>query len=71
MFDVSLIIPTYNEALNLPLLIEEIENTIDKNKINLEYIVVDDNSPDQTWAIAQKLAEKYPLQITEYFLKIH
>ncbi len=63
MFSVSLIIPTYNEAQNLPLLIEEIEKNLDKNKIDLEYIVVDDNSPDQTWAVAEELAEKYPLQI--------
>ncbi len=63
MFSVSLIIPTYNEAPNLPLLIAEIEDSIDKNKIDLEYIVVDDNSPDRTWEVAENLTKKYPLQI--------
>ena len=42
---VSLIIPTYNEAKNIPILVEEIFNIIDKTKIDLELIIVDDNSP--------------------------
>ena len=63
MKKVSLIIPTYNESENLPLLIEGVENVIDKNKIDLEYIIVDDNSPDRTWEVAEKLAEKYPIKV--------
>ena len=45
MLNVSLIIPTYNEAKNIPFLIEEIFAVVDKSKINLEFIIVDDNSP--------------------------
>ncbi|MBU6430872.1 MAG: polyprenol monophosphomannose synthase [Patescibacteria group bacterium] len=60
---VSLIIPTYNEAKNVPFLIEEIFGAVDKNKIDLEFIIVDDNSPDGTGKIAEELASKYPVRV--------
>lgn len=63
MFNVSLIIPTYNEAKNIPFLIEEIFEAVDKSKINLEFIIVDDNSPDDTGKIAEELAGKYPIRV--------
>ena len=36
---------------------------MDKNKINLEFIIVDDNSPDGTGKIAEDLADKYPIRV--------
>lgn len=63
MFNVSLIIPTYNEAKNIPFLIEEIFNIVDKSKINLEFIIVDDNSPDGTGKIAENMVDKYPIKV--------
>ncbi len=52
----SIVIPTYNEDKNLQLLISEI---VKSTKIkNYEIIVVDDNSSDKTYYIAQKL-KKY------------
>ena len=54
----SLILPTYNEAENLPELIPEIEEIL-KN-IPHEIIVVDDDSPDKTWEVGQKISETYP-----------
>lgn len=59
----SLIIPTYNEAKNLPLLLAEIEQTIDRSWLDLEYIIVDDNSPDGTGAVAEELAKQYPVRV--------
>lgn len=51
---ISVIIPTLNEALNVPLIIYEIR------KINLkcEIIFVDDNSIDNTVSIVEKYANK-------------
>lgn len=49
----SLVLPTYNEASNLPDLIEEIEEAL--GDIPFEVIVVDDDSPDRTWEIAEHL----------------
>jgi dolichol-phosphate mannosyltransferase len=63
MIKLSLIIPTYNEAKNLPPLLKEIWDVLDKNKIDLEFIIVDDNSPDGTGQVAEDLAKKYPLKV--------
>lgn len=52
----SLILPTYNEAENLPELLPKIEAAL-KN-IPHEVIIVDDDSPDRTWQIAQRLASQ-------------
>ncbi len=49
---VSVILPTYNENENVPLVIKEIEQYI---KLPFEIIVVDDNSPDGTARTVEKL----------------
>lgn len=46
----SVIIPTYNEAENIPVLLDRLEVVLDH--IDYEIIVVDDDSPDKTWKIA-------------------
>lgn len=51
---VSVIIPTYNEADNLPVLVRRLENVL--SHVQYELIVVDDNSPDETWRVGQELA---------------
>ncbi len=59
--DVSIIVPTLNEAANLP----ELLRRIDEALINIDYevIVVDDNSQDQTPAVCVELAKTYPLTL--------
>jgi dolichol-phosphate mannosyltransferase len=52
---VSVVIPTFNEASNLPVLVRRLENVL--NETPYELIVVDDNSPDETWKVGQELAE--------------
>ena len=49
----SIIVPTYNEAQNVPELFKRIEASL--KGIPHEVIVVDDNSPDGTASIAQAL----------------
>lgn len=53
-----LVIPTYNEAANIESLSSLLVKVFSKNNINFEVIIVDDNSPDQTWKVAQEIAEK-------------
>ncbi|MBT5875687.1 MAG: polyprenol monophosphomannose synthase [Candidatus Latescibacteria bacterium] len=61
---VSLITPTYNEKENVPLLAEEVFKTVGEHPdIDLELIVVDDNSPDGTGQVAEELSEHYPIQV--------
>lgn len=52
---ISVVVPTYNERENIVELIERLESL----KLNIEIIVVDDNSPDNTAEEAMKLNEKY------------
>jgi dolichol-phosphate mannosyltransferase len=48
----------------VPILVEEIFSTIaSEPNIDLELIVVDDNSPDGTGEIAESLKDRYPLQV--------
>ncbi len=60
--DVSIIVPTYNEAENLPVLVKKLD-TVLRNRYRYEIIVVDDNSPDGTAEIAQELAKSYPVRV--------
>jgi len=55
-----IVMPTYNEADNLPLIIEAI---FDLQIDGLQVLIVDDNSPDGTGEIADRLAAQYEGQI--------
>lgn len=57
MKKISVVIPTFNEAENVPLLIPEIIKNIPK-KYNYEVIFVDDNSPDGTFSVIKKIGSK-------------
>jgi dolichol-phosphate mannosyltransferase len=50
---IVVVVPTYNEATNLPLLVEEL---LALPLPNLRVLVADDNSPDGTGEVAEKLA---------------
>lgn len=51
----TVIIPTYNEAENLP----KMAASLFALPLDLNLLVVDDNSPDRTGEIAESLAEQY------------
>jgi dolichol-phosphate mannosyltransferase len=55
----SVIIPTFNEAGNIELLLDRIDQAMGAASPPLSYqaIVVDDDSPDGTWQLAEKRAE--------------
>ena len=53
---VSLVLPTYNEVQNLPRLIPRLTNVLEREEVPFEIIVVDDDSPDGTWAVAGEMA---------------
>src|SRR5579863_2084943 len=51
----SVIAPTYREAKNVPVLFEKLKAAL--KDVDFEFVVVDDDSPDATWEIAQELAK--------------
>jgi dolichol-phosphate mannosyltransferase len=56
----SLVIPTYNEAKNIEGLVMRILDVFAASNVNAEVIIVDDDSPDGTWEIAEKLSRSCP-----------
>jgi glycosyltransferase involved in cell wall biosynthesis len=60
MHDLSLIIPVYNEAKNLPILYDSIQQTLKANKNIWEVIFVDDGSMDDSFEVLKSLVEKDP-----------
>ena len=55
----TIILPTYNEAENLPKLVSALFTL----PLDLHLLIVDDNSPDGTGQIADTLAEQHPEKI--------
>ena len=57
MLKTFIVVPTYNEKENLPMLVEALFKL---NVENLHILIVDDNSPDGTGEIADEIKEKNP-----------
>ncbi|NXB95637.1 DPM1 mannosyltransferase, partial [Vidua chalybeata] len=56
---VSVLLPTYNERDNLPLVVWLLARTFSDSGIDFEIIIVDDGSPDGTQEVAQQLEKIY------------
>ena len=61
--DLSVIVPTYCEAENLPLLIPALSTCLREADLAAEIIIVDDDSPDDTAAVVEELARAHPVQL--------
>ena len=57
--DLTIVIPTFNEAENIPILVEGIFKVFHEQGLKGEVIIVDDNSPDGTWEVARQLKSTY------------
>lgn len=60
---ISVVVPTYNEATNIKLLIPLLSKTLSNCGITHEIIVVDDDSPDGTAEVAKALSIEYPVRV--------
>ncbi|HZJ24845.1 MAG TPA: glycosyltransferase family 2 protein [Anaerolineales bacterium] len=63
MTDLSMIIPVYNEAQNLPLLYASIKQVMQPIKQKWEVIFVDDGSTDESLDVLQSFVKKDPWHI--------
>ena len=58
-----MVVPTYNEREGLATLVTTLFDVADRAGLALEVIVVDDNSPDGTGALADELASRYRIRV--------
>ena len=56
----SLVVPTYNESANIGRLLRSLHEVLTGMGATFEIIVVDDDSPDRTWATAAEIARTHP-----------
>ena len=59
-FDLSIVIPSYNEELRLPATLEHIVDYVPQLGGKTEILVVDDGSRDKTAAVAESFRSKFP-----------
>ncbi len=58
----SIVVPTYNEAGGIERLIRSLSEVFAQHNLDGEIIVVDDNSPDGTGAIVDRLSTELPVR---------
>ncbi len=60
---ISIVLPTYNEAANVKLMIPLLSKILSSRGIIHEIVVVDDDSPDGTAEVAKALSVEYPVKV--------
>lgn len=55
----SVILPTYNERENLPIIYYLLDKTFTEAKLMYQVVIVDDSSPDNTLEVAQAIQKSY------------
>lgn len=59
MVKYTVILPTYNERENLPIIFYLLQKTFESSKLSYQVVIVDDSSPDNTLEVAQALQKSY------------
>ena len=59
----AIVVPTYNERDRLKDLVEKIASVYAGAGIDGEIVIVDDNSPDGTGALADELATRFRIKV--------
>jgi dolichol-phosphate mannosyltransferase len=61
--DLTMVVPTYNERDRLEELVTAVFRAANARGLSLEMVIVDDNSPDGTGAIADDLSKRFQLKV--------
>ena len=57
--ELTVVTPTFNEADNVERFLRTVSAVL--RGIGHEIVIVDDDSPDQTWRVAEELGKTYPM----------
>lgn len=68
-YDVSVVIPLYNESESLPELAAWIDRVCRENGLTYEMIMVDDGSSDSSWSVIEDLGRTYPTLRAIHFMR--
>ena len=60
MYDLTIIIPTYNEVLNIHSIVDQLQSFFSSHSLNGEILIIDDNSPDGTITEIRKIQMSMP-----------
>jgi glycosyltransferase involved in cell wall biosynthesis len=58
---ISIVMPVYREASHIGGVLEAVRAALSDVVDEFEFVLVDDGSPDETWAALQGLADKFPM----------
>lgn len=64
MTDISIVIPVYNEELNLVNFFERLDNQLkifERENLNYELIINDNSSSDKSWELIRQISTKYKI----------
>jgi len=61
--DLTVVIPTYREAVNLPILLPQLDEVLSRTGLTYEILVVDDRSDDGTDRVVQRQAERMRVRL--------
>lgn len=59
-YDISVIVPLYNEEESLPELAAWINRVCHAEGLSYEIVMIDDGSTDHSWSIVEQLTDEYP-----------
>ncbi len=58
---VSIVMPVFREGDHIGSVLKSVSDAMSQSAISYELILIDDGSPDNTWAVLQGLSKSYPM----------